>query len=447
MRKKKIPAAGEKETPMHLLAQIYLGLLAVALILWCGAEGYGAISRAKHGCVMLLSGGYVLLSLILWAEWRLTGAARGEFSLRKIGPVRGLIAVYLLLTLAATILSPYEESWRGMSRGEGFRTLLLYGLSFLLLTVWGRFRPWMIHALGGAMSINCLVAVLQLLGYNPLELYPAGLTYYDAGKAYSGEYLGLTGNADVTSALLALVIPLFAGYLWKGGGKKRFWLSLPLTLSVMVLLWSEVAAGYAALLVGLAVVVPVLLPERRQRIAGWCAVGAAAAAAAVTLWLWEPAGGTLRELHLLLHGEISGSFGSGRLHIWKQVLELAGDNLLFGTGPDTLAAAELEGFSRYDASLEMLLVAQIDLAHNEYLNILVSQGLPALLAYLGALGITLARWWKHGRSSPVLAVCGAAILWYSIQVFFSFSLCATAPLFWAVWALAEREYRIGRCRT
>ena len=137
MRKKKIPAAGEKETPMHLLVRIYLGMLAVVLILWCGTEGYGAISRAKHGCVMLLSGGYVLLTLILWAEWRLTGTARGALSLRKLGPVRGLIVLYLLLTLAATILSPYEESWRGMSRGEGFRTLLLYGLSFLLLTGWG----------------------------------------------------------------------------------------------------------------------------------------------------------------------------------------------------------------------------------------------------------------------------------------------------------------------
>ena len=238
MKKAKHPAAEERLTPMHALAQIYLGLLAVVLILWPGTGGYETISRAKHSCTMLLTGGYVILTPVLWVEWRLTGEKKltgKERSLREIGPVRGLIVIYLLLTLAAALLSPYKETWRGMSRGEGFRTLLLYGVSFLLLTVYGRFRPGMIHALGGAMTANCLVAVGQLLGHNPLRLYPAGLTYYDAGKAYSGEYLGLTGNADVTSALLVLVIPLFAGYLWKGIGKRRFWLGLPLMLSVTVL--------------------------------------------------------------------------------------------------------------------------------------------------------------------------------------------------------------------
>ena len=296
------------------------------------------------------------------------------------------------------------------------------------------------------MTLTNLVAVLQLLGQNPLGLYPDGLTYFDAGTAYSGEYLGLTGNADVMSALLTLAIPLLAGYLWYGKEKSRIWLAVPLSLSVLVLLWSKIAAGYVALLAGLVVTIPVLLPKKRQRTAAWCAVIGAGAAAVLTLFLWEPSGGTLREFHLLLHGESSGSFGSGRLHIWKQVLALAADNLWFGTGPDTLLAAELEGFTRYDESLNMLLVAQIDLAHNEYLNILVSQGLPALLIYLGALGVTLMGWWKQARSNPLIVVCGAAVIWYSIQVFFGFSLCATAPLFWAIWALAERECRKGRTK-
>ena len=135
------------------------------------------------------------------------------------------------------------------------------------------------------------------------------------------------------------------------------------------------------------------------------------------------------------------SFGSGRVYIWKQVLQRVPEHLLLGTGPDTMAAAAIEGFSYYDAAFDLYIQIQVDLAHNEYLNILYHQGLPALAVYLTALGVTAASWLRRGRRSVPLAVCGSGILWYGIQVVFGFSLYLTAPLFWAVWALAERESR------
>lgn len=46
-----------------------------------------------------------------------------------------------------------------------------------------------------------------------------------------------------------------------------------------------------------------------------------------------------------------------------------------------------------------------------------------------------------GLSLLLLAACGAAVLWYCMQAFFGFSLVITAPLFWAVWALAEKEIK------
>ena len=47
-------------------------------------------------------------------------------------------------------------------------------------------------------------------------------------------------------------------------------------------------------------------------------------------------GGVFHELHSIMHGEISTTFGSGRIHIWEQVLSAVPEHLLFGTGPDTM---------------------------------------------------------------------------------------------------------------
>ena len=96
-------------------------------------------------------------------------------------------------------------------------------------------------------------------------------------------------------------------------------------------------------------------------------------------------GGMFHELHAILHGNAEGGFGSGRLHIWKSVLQRVPEHLLFGTGPDTMLYSDIEAFSRYDEVLGGTIVARIDIAHNEYLNILYHQGILALASYLGAL--------------------------------------------------------------
>jgi O-antigen ligase len=129
------------------------------------------------------------------------------------------------------------------------------------------------------------------------------------------------------------------------------------------------------------------------------------------------------------------------LLIWSQVLEIVPDHLWFGIGPDTLMGAGLDGFRRYDPVKDLIVAAPVDLAHNEYLNILISQGVFALAAYLTALVVSAIGWVKYSNRNPVIAACGCSILWYCIQIFFGFSLLFTAPLFWAVWAFMDQEIR------
>ena len=75
-----------------------------------------------------------------------------------------------------------------------------------------------------------------------------------------------------------------------------------------------------------------------------------------------------------------------------------------------------------------------------YLNLAATTGITSLVLYVIALSISFVSWLKSSRDVAVL-VCGAALLCYCVQIFFSFSLCITAPLFWIFWGLLEQSLR------
>ena len=114
---------------------------------------------------------------------------------------------------------------------------------------------------------------------------------------------------------------------------------------------------------------------------------------------------------------------------------------LFGGGPETLGLRTDAAFERYDADLNALIRNTVDVAHNEYLNILVNQGIPALLAYFALLGLGLRRFVRSAASDPGTAICGVAVLSYSLQALFGISSPISTPFFWIALALLLHRRR------
>lgn len=179
------------------------------------------------------------------------------------------------------------------------------------------------------------------------------------------------------------------------------------------------------------------LPRNRMRLALVCFVLAVLCGALVILYLYDRFPyGFLRQAHEILRGNLDDNFGSGRIYIWRQVWELVKEAPLLGGGPDTLGLRGLIPFSRFNEELEIEIVGTIDAAHNEYLNILVNQGLLSLLPYLAALILTFIKWWKDAENIAV-AICGCAMFFYSIQAFFGISMCIIAPYLWVAIAIVN----------
>ena len=286
----------------------------------------------------------------------------------------------------------------------------------------------MMYVFGCAVTVFCVVSVIQFFGSG--YLYPDGMNYYDAYVEYSGAYIGTVGNVDYAAAFLTLCLPAFSLYVVKAEEKMRFLLLIPAVLAAVVMLKIWVLAGIVGILAAVVVIVPPLFKlKRRGNIVYFTSLVCIGAGVLTVLYAVPFKGGLLSELHSILHGNISETFGSGRIHIWSEVISKVPDNLFFGTGPDTMLYAEIEPFRRVD-DVYGEIVALIDTAHNEYLNVLFHQGIFAAISFAGAAVMIVVKFIKNASKSKGVLILGAALIGYLACAVFGISNLITAPFFW-----------------
>lgn len=431
----------KKTSPFITITTAFLFLLVTVFLLYCGFGGYQDILEAKYQAFCWICGGYILVMGVVAIEGVAVGAIRPvspKVIFRHISWPQRFALIYLVFTWVSALLSPhFPDTIIGVSRYEGALTITIYVLCFLLVSVYGRASRELMCAFGVATTLFGILCLVQLMGYNPLELYPAGYNYADAYQEYAGAYLGTIGNVDLVAAFLCIAIPLLGVGLFRLPGKGRFALAIPLVLSLAVLFKMWVLAGIVGVFGGGVIVFLVVtpVPPKRRKQLALAAMGLAIAVL-LAIYAYDAGTGMLHELHEILHGNLDTDFGSGRIYIWENVLSKTPGHFFLGAGPDTMLHAQFEPFMRYHETSGGMIVSQIDVAHNEYLNILYHQGIFALLAYLLLL-LSLAKQWINQANNPIAAMLGGAAVCYCVQAFFGFSMCITVPFFWVVLGLLE----------
>lgn len=431
-RKRHEAKTGKVPQSFSVLTAAYPAILLSIYLLYPGRGGYQTITAQKWSAYLLITGVYIAAMLLLHLELAIVGAARlpAPTMLHKtLGLPQKFILLYLFATVLSTLFSEFRQTapWGG-GRCEGLVAIALYCLSFLLVSAYGQPKRWMLWLYAAAISVNCVLCLLQFAGLNPLHLYPEGMNYYGANTQYAGEFLGTVGNADILSAVLSLSIPAFwAAILRMKGCRERYFLLIPLALCLVVLLRAFVAGGILGVTGAVVLSAPLMTDDKRRR--KWaliCVIAALIAAAAAVYCFGSRMCGFLYEASELMHGRWDNRFGTGRIYIWRNVIQLVPEHLLLGGGPDTLGLRTDAAFERYDETLGILIHSAIDTAHNEYLNILVNQGLLALLSYLAALLASAIHWVRRGA----LRLCGArllhsGVLWHQLPNLYAVSVAGT----------------------
>ena len=442
-RKTRIPQSQFVAQLLDRLTMGYLVLMLSVYALFPGLNGYQSITEWKWYLFCLLTGGYLAIVLLLIIEFALVGSIQ-SFSLKELWKNTSLPEKLLLAYWFASGLSVLFSVDRGVAfwggmRREGFITISLCCGSCIILSHLCRPEQWMLYLFGVVMCLNCVLCAFQIAGYNPLFLYPVGMNYYDAYRKYAGEFLGTFGNVDILSAVLCLAVPAFAVAVIKAKGISKWFFLLFAVVSFSILCAAHVSGGAVGVLVCTLISVPVLIKNSITRRRALVIAAIICIVGIIFIYLYGGFfGGTIWELSELLHGHWDDSFGTGRLYIWRNILPLIPKRILFGGGPDTLSLRLDAAFERWDNSLG-LIRSSIDTAHNEYLGILVDQGLIALLFYLGMLFILVVKWFRHAANNNVIAICGCAILAYCIQAFFGIRSPISTPYFYLALALFIKE--------
>lgn len=126
-------------------------------------------------------------------------------------------------------------------------------------------------------------------------------------------------------------------------------------------------------------------------------------------------------------GNVQENYGTKRVYIWKETLKIVPKHLWHGVGIDNFAYA----FDGKALTYKNLL---FDKAHNEYLQILVTQGIFSFISYLLLYSIVVIEGFKNnfkrGKLYLILPVVG-----YLVQAFFNISVIEVAPIFFILLGL------------
>lgn len=424
---------------------LYIGVMASVFLLFTGPEGYILLEWKKCLFFFISTGTWLFILTVGIVHSRGKALVRPGYKTQEL-----LLLWFMTACTLSTLLSPWAMVLP--APGGQYNTLLtycLYALVILGAARFGRAKQYLLYIFLAAYSICCLIALIQLLGYNPLNLFPNHLNYYDPFVQETEPFLGTTGNIDLFSALHCLALPMSVVWLVMGNKRSRGLGLIPLALGLLCVFRVRVASGILALVIwaGLFLaILPALLYQRygyfsqtggRNRLLlGVIPVLVLFAGGLIVLKTYPFSGGTLSELHQILNGQISDTFGTSRIAIWKNTLQVISEHPLLGVGPGVLGNVLTVHFSRYSEVLGYLLEAGVDDAHNEYLHHLACFGVLGffplfLLQIHTAILFFRDKAYRHNEC----LVLGAGCFCYMAQAFFNISTCIMTPMICIAWGL------------
>lgn len=472
---------------MEHVTDAYFAILCTFFLFAVPAEGYIHLFSVKYGWFLCICGGYILTSLAIYLEtWGISQALENikrvmNLTSWKENPIFGFLFIYLFFTIISAFFSPYSGILLGKFRHDGVLTIMIYVISTILVMYYYRPKPWHLFLLGGSITIFCLLGALQLLALNPLNLYPEPFNFFDAGLAYDGVYWSSVGNVNLCAVVLTAGVAIFSVVFIKNNEKIAYLSLIPLVLCGFSAFAVKSDSSILTIALGLLCILPFTVENLGQL---WRWVGVCGLCLTVGLFGYAPSlglsplyvlplalslfflsrspnhiplgkilvlpvilgpflaflvlylvpfsGGTLYEIHEILHGRVDLAFGSGRVYLWHGVWERILENPWTGGGPDTLGYRDFYFAEYYDEEKTKIIassVVPIDMAHNEWLNIWVNQGFFALIAYLGMLSSSFFTLLKNKKHLPTL-LSGSVVLFYQIQAQFGITMLITAPYFW-----------------
>lgn len=130
--------------------------------------------------------------------------------------------------------------------------------------------------------------------------------------------------------------------------------------------------------------------------------------------------------------------GTNRFYIWSRCMELIKERPITGFGVENMSIAMKTHFEE-QIIRDFGKFLNWDKAHNEYINIMVASGIPALILYLGFIFTVVYQGVKQVKRFPIMIPFLAAAIGYLVQAFFNIQMVSVYYFFMATLGILSSE--------
>lgn len=374
---------------------------------------------------------YVLILFMLGTH--IIAKNRNEFRLDKSVLV---LIIFISLVMISTIFSNNHIAaiWGKYRRDEGLFAIIAYILLFILARIYYKDNKKHSILIGISALIVSVYGISQYFGIDPIPRDEIRLFW--SGRAFS-----TMGNPNFLGTYLVLMLPLPIFQFLKESKYISLLISSIIYLCLLLTFTRSALLGFAVIM-GF-----VLFFVIKKKYLWKKYLMLMLVFFSITVFVNEESNGRLYGRFLSIGNDAQvfldreegyEKAGANRIYIWLRTIDLIKESPWVGYGLENLEPVFVEKYS--DEMMEIYgKVYLVDRAHNEYLHIAVSSGIPALIAYLIFIFLCLKKGYeltkKDIRYLPYLTAVSA----YLVQAFFNISVVSVAYIFWIFLGVITNE--------
>ena len=330
------------------------------------------------------------------------------------------LLVYMIFLLASVFVAqrPDVAMFGSTTRMDGVLTFFLYANVYFLArqakATSGFLFKWMVLS-------GLLISILGIIQF--FEVDPKWLRMY--GSSFYGLSFASMGNPNFLGTWLVLIIPICL-YLFVY--QKAWYAVLVYGVVFFNLLATHTRGSWIGAFVAVAffMLAALVLQKNRKELLKKYAIIVLVTGISFTSFVKNSHydfGDRFWSIFTGLHDVIEGNedakyAGSFRFYVWKKVIILIEERPLLGWGVENMTFAMSNHFY-HEIKEDFGVFKNWDKAHNEFLNIAVSSGIPSLVVYLGFLVLIIRKGLRKIKYSTIHFALLASIIGYLVQAQFN----------------------------
>jgi len=258
----KIDLKTAEQNVLSIITEIYIACIIIIFPLIVDKTGFFRILECKYRFYTSISIVYIL-AIISTIVAMYVIKKKNVLKNIKITKVQVAVIVFWIINAFSCFLSPYFKDYNlfiGVGRGEGLINITLYCVTFLFITMFGKFKKrYLIYFTISSILITS-VAVLQYVGFNPFNMYQDGIGTHNVS------FFSTIGNLDFVSAILVLFLSVsFAMYVFLDEEKwKKVLCLIAILLGAFIIGIIDVDSGKVAFIFTVGLLLPFIILSSKR---------------------------------------------------------------------------------------------------------------------------------------------------------------------------------------